>query len=339
MRRFTTREPNAGGLMNARCQPLVYALAAATLAHPAARAEPIVVRNQHAIATLYGLPAPLPARLPRAGGGRVGLAVNWTNFAVTESRDRFEFTLDGEVVEGRVDATYALTDRVAMHGELGFRSLGAGTLDATIEQFHDALGLPNGSRDKLPEDQLLLAYAVDGETAFHLDRKASGIADVPLALGYQLRVSDRGALSGWLSVKLPTGSAEDLTGSGALDVALSLAGTRQLGERGQGFAQVNIAWLGEGDLLPTLQEEYAWSVLAGASWNAWRGLDLTAQLDASSAVLDSGLEDFDGGAVVLTFGGTWRTGAGWRFDVGVSEDIQTDASPDVVFNLAARRDF
>ena len=35
---------------------------------------------------------------------------------------------------------------------------------------------------------------------------------------------------------------------------------------------------------------------------------------------------------------SYRTVRGWRFDLGVSEDIQADASPDVVFNLAAHRD-
>jgi hypothetical protein len=174
---------------------------------------------------------------------------------------------------------------------------------------------------------------------FGLDRAAPGVPDLPLAFGYQLRASDSGALAGWLSVKLPTGSVDDLTGSGAVDVALSLAATRQLGERGQAFAQVNLAWLGEGDLLPTLQEDHAWSVLGGASWHAWRGLDLTAQLEGNSGVLDSGLDDFDGGALVLSFGGTWHTSQGWRFEFGLSEDIQADASPDVVFDLAARRDF
>lgn len=324
--------------MIVRCKPLVLVVAG-VLANAAAQAEPLVVRNQHAIATLYGLPAPLPARLPKAGDGRVGLAVNWSNFAVTEARGRLEFTLDGEVVETRVDATYGLTDRWALHGEVAFRSMSAGSLDGTIESFHDALGLPNGSRDKLPDDQLLLAYAVDGVDAFRLDRDAAGFGDAPLALGYQLRASEAGALAAWLSVKLPTGSVEELTGSGAVDVALSLAGERQIGARGQAFAQVNLAWLGEGDLLPALQEDYAWSAVGGASWNAWRGLDLTAQLDANSGVLDSGLDDFDGGALVLTFGAAWRTPAGWRFDFGLSEDIQTDASPDVVFNFAARRDF
>ena len=39
------------------------------------------------------------------------------------------------------------------------------------------------------------------------------------------------------------------------------------------------------------------------------------------------------------FGGSWRTEGGWRFDVGVSEDLQAGASPDIAFNLAVARSY
>jgi hypothetical protein len=310
-----------------------------TIAVSAVHAEPFVVRNQHPMTALFGLPSPLPARLPASGGGGVALAVDWSNFATTEARGRLEYTLDGEVVETRVALTYGLSQRYALRGQVAYRSLGTGSLDGTIEGWHDAFGLPNGSRDKLPEDQLLLEYLVSGVKVFQFEREASGVADLPLALGYQLIESGSGALAGWLSVKAPVGKPEDLTGSGAADVALSLAGERRVGEQWQVFGQANLAWLGEGDLLPELQQDHAWSVMGGVSWNAWRGLDLTAQLEANSGVFDSGLDDFDGGAVVLMLGGSYRTTGGWRFDLGVSEDIQADASPDVVFNVAAHRVF
>ena len=44
-------------------------------------------------------------------------------------------------------------------------------------------------------------------------------------------------------------------------------------------------------------------------------------------------------AVVLTLGGSWRTAGGWRYDVGVSEDLQAGASPDIVFNFAVARTY
>jgi hypothetical protein len=76
-------------------------------------------------------------------------------------------------------------------------------------------------------------------------------------------------------------------------------------------------------------------LLAGTTWKAWRGLELTAQLEANTAVMDTGT-DLDGDAVVLTLGGRYRTDAGWAFACGFSEDLQVNASPDIVFLLGVR---
>jgi hypothetical protein len=143
----------------------------------------------------------------------------------------------------------------------------------------------------------------------------------------------------WLTVKAPVGDADDLSGSGAVDVALSLAAEAALAERWQVFGQMDIAWLGEGDVLTELQEDFAWSALAGVTWNAWRGLDLTVQFNANSSIFDVPDLDLAGDAVLVTFGGSYRTAGGWQFDFGVSEDIEVDASPDVAFNFALRHDF
>ena len=306
---------------------------------PAAHAGPFLVRNQHPVVALFGLPTPLPARLPPPGQGNATALVNWSNFATTGREGDLGYTLDGEVVETRLVVDHALAARWALHGELAYRSLSAGSLDGPIDQWHDFFGLPNGSRTRLPEDGLLIEHSNGTGTPLHVVGDTSGLADLPLALGYQWHASDADAVATWLSIKVPTGRVEDFTGSGALDVALSLAAERRLGARWQAFGQANLAWLGQGDVLPALQEDFAWSLLAGLGWNAWRGLDLVVQVEANSAVLDSGLDDLDGAAVVLTFGGSYRTAGAWRFDLGVSEDVQADASPDVVFNLAVHHDF
>jgi hypothetical protein len=313
--------------------------ACASGASGAAHAEPFLVRNQHPVVALYGLPSPLPARLPAADSTRIAGVVNWSNFAVTDASGEAGFTLDGEVVETRVHVDHAFGERFAVHGELAYRNLSEGSLDGLIADWHDAFGLPNGSRTQLPEDQLLLEYHTGPTPSLYVDQGASGIADMPIAIGYQLLASDADAVATWLSVKAPLGKAEDLTGSGAVDVALSIAADRRLAEHWQLFGQANLAWLGDGDFLPELQESLAWSALAGVTWNPWRTLDLTVQFEGNSAVLDTGFDDLDGGAIVLTFGGSYRTAGAWQFDLGISEDIDTDASPDVVFNLGVRAGF
>ena len=303
-----------------------------------AHADPILTRNQHPLVALYGLPLPLAARLPGAGSGNIGATLNWSNIATTDTTGQRSYTLDGEVFEVRVQAEHAVGERFAVQGQLAWRQLSGGSLDSLVESWHDLFSLPNGSRNRLPEDELLIEYRSGESTLLRVDDESSGLADLPLSLGYQLTASEQGAVAAWLTIKAPTGEAADLTGSGAVDVALSLAGERRLSERWQLFGQANVAWLGNGDVLADLQQDFAGSLLAGTTWKAWRGLELTAQLEANTAVMDTGT-DIDGDAVVLTLGGRYRTDAGWAFDFGFSEDLQVDASPDIVFVLGVRRTF
>lgn len=304
-----------------------------------ALAEPLLTRNQNPLLALYGLPSPMPARLPPPGGGRVAAVVNWSNTEKEDFSGDDNFTLDAEALELRVHFDHGLSERFALHAELPWRRVSGGSLDGFIDDWHGVFGLPGGSRRRLPEDQLLIEWVQDGATLLSIDESTSGIGDIPVALGYQLRATDGTALSAWLTVKAPTGSADDLTGSGAVDVAATVAGQTQVHERWQLFGQASVAWLGEGDLLPDLQESLAWTLMGGLTWNAWRAVDLTAQVEANSRIYDGIDSALDGDAVVFTLGGTWRTDGGWRYDVGISEDLQAGASPDIVFNFAVARSY
>ena len=325
--------------MNRNSARLALTAGVLALASAGADAEPFLTRNQHPLAALYGLPAPLAARLPTAGAGYASLGLQWANFALDDARGEQAYTLDGEVFETRLRAGRAVGDRFSVHAELAYRSLSGGTLDSAIESFHDMFGLPNGPRNDMPEDRLLIDYRTGDTAALSIDRDASGIADVPIALGYQLHTSDTSAVATWLSVKLPTGSSEDLNGSGALDVALSLSGEMRPSARWELFGQVNAAWLGDGEVLPDAQESFAYSAMAGVTWNPWRTLDLTVQIEANSAIFDTGFTGLDSDAVVVTFGGSYVTSGGWRFDAGLTEDIEVDESPDVVLHMAVRHGF
>jgi hypothetical protein len=304
-----------------------------------AHADPFLVRNEHPMVQLFGLPAPLPARLPAPGAGNLAGVVNWVNFAVDEFSNHDSFTLDGEVLEGRLVFDHALVDRFAVHAELAYRRLNGGTLDGFINDWHDFWNMPVGSRNRLPMDDLHIRYTRNDVTMLDVTADTTGVSDLPVSVGWQWLAAEKGALSAWLTVKAPTGSASDLTGSGATDVAVSLAGERSLSDRWQIFGQASVAWLGNGNVLPTYQENAAWAAMGGVTWNAWHRLDLTVQVDANSRVFGTGQPHFDGGAVLMTFGGDYRTQGGWQFDFGITEDVQTENSPDVVFNFAVRHAF
>ena len=317
----------------------VAALVIATLVPGLLVAEPLVTMNQSPMVLPYGLPLPLPARLASDGAGRYGLVVNWSNTATEESSGRWEATIDAETFDLRLRGEYAFGERWSVMAELPWRSIGGGSLDGAIESWHDFWGLPEGDRKDMPQDRYLIEAQVDGQTVLLYDDDASGIADIPLRVGYQLLADEKSAVSAWLSVDLPTGDADDLLGSGATDVVASVAAQSQVAEHWQVFGQFDVAWLGDGDIVPQYQESWVVAGLAGVTWNAWRALDLTVQLYANSQVFDIPVTGLSGDAVVLGFGGTWRTEHGWRFDIGMNEDVQVDASPDATFYALLQKSF
>ena len=317
----------------------VAALVIATLVPGLLVAEPLVTMNQNPMVLPYGLPLPLPARLASDGAGRYGLVVNWSNTATEESSGRWEATIDAETFDLRLRGEYAFGERWSVMAELPWRSIGGGSLDGAIESWHDFWGLPEGDRKDMPQDRYLIEAQVDGQTVLLYDDDASGIADIPLRVGYQLLADEKSAVSAWLSVDLPTGDADDLLGSGATDVVASVAAQSQVAEHWQVFGQFDVAWLGDGDIVPQYQESWVVAGLAGVTWNAWRALDLTVQLYANSQVFDIPVTGLSGDAVVLGFGGTWRTEHGWRFDIGMNEDVQVDASPDATFYALLQKSF
>jgi len=304
----------------------------------AAHAEPFLSRNQNPLLAPFGLPDPLPARLPAAGTGDLAAVMNWVSFATDQTSGTSSFTQDGEVQEARLYGDYGIGRNFAVRAELAWRHLSGGVLDSFVDDWHKFWGLPKGDRASMPRNRLLIEYQVNEAVLLNVDRASSGIADIPLALGYQIEATDRLALAAWLTVKVPVGNAQDLTGSGATDVALSLAGQGPIADRWQWFGQIDAVRLGHGEILPQLQEDWVWSALAGVSWNAWRGLDLTVQFAGNSRAFNAPT-NLAGDAVAVTFGGSYRTVAGWRFDLGIEEDIQVNHSPDIAFNFGVRRKF
>jgi hypothetical protein len=170
-----------------------------------------------------------------------------------------------------------------------------------------------------------------------MQSSADGLGDISLDVGRSLYSQTSGAAAVWLSIKLPSGDPDRLTGSGATDVSLAIAGERRLGENWSAYGQGGVTRLGRGERFADQQQDIVWSGLAGIGWRAWRGLELKVQLDAHTAVFDEADVDFLGDALVLTVGGDYRFASGWQLDVAVSEDIAVESASDVVFVFGLRR--
>lgn len=313
-------------------------LAALTLLLTAssAAADPFTVRDQNPLLAGFGLPGAMPARMADAGAWSIGVDLYWSSTALLQQRGSEFLIVDAETRETRLTLQGSVTDRIAWQLQLPYRYTGAGNLDGFIDSWHDAFGLPDGARSQLPQDEFDLWYSRSGSSSLDVTSSVSGLADVQAAVGYEMIASPVTAVTAWLSIKLPTGDEDKLTGSGATDVSLLLAGQHRFGTRWSLFGQASVTWLGNGGFVAAEQRSVVWGGLAGLSWQVWRGLSLKAQIDAHSAAFDSAL-DFLNEAVVLTVGGDYRFASGWRFDLGVSEDLAVEHSPDVVFVTGLKR--
>jgi hypothetical protein len=315
---------------------IVGAAIAPVLIPSLAAADPFPTRDLNPLLAGYGLPAALPARLP-AESWTVAADLNWASSSLLQRVGTEQLIVDAEVREARVTIGRSWSNGFAAQLQIPYRYTGGGVLDDAIDGWHDFFGLPEGARALMPTDRIRVAYARNGAVLLDVQASQAGLGDISLDFGRSLHAAASGAVAAWLSIKVPSGDAERLTGSGATDVSLSIAGQHRLGEDWSAFGQAGVTWLGDGERLSALQSSVAWSALVGIGWNAWRGLDLKAQFDAHSAVFDDGALDFLGDAVVLTVGGAYRFASGWRLDIAVSEDIAVESASDVAFVFGLRR--
>ena len=103
-----------------------------------------------------------------------------------------------------------------------YRYTGGGVLDDAIDSWHDFFGLPEGARAIMPTDRIRVAYA-RGAVLLDVQSSQSGLGDISLDFGRSLYDTTSGAVAAWLSVKVPSGDADRLTGSSAADVSLAIA--------------------------------------------------------------------------------------------------------------------
>jgi Protein of unknown function (DUF3187) len=306
------------------------------LVSTSAAADPFATRDLNPLLAGFGLPSALPARV--AGESwTLAADLNWASTSLVQRVDTEQLIVDAETREARVTVGRSWSNGFAAQLQIPYRYTGGGVLDSAIDSWHDFFGLPEGARAAMPQDRIRIAYARGSAVLLDVDSSADGLGDISLDVGRSLYSARSGAAAVWLSIKLPTGDADRLTGSGATDVSLAIAGEHALGEKWSVFGQAGVTRLGDGERLQAQQQDIVWSGLAGIGWRAWRGLELKAQLDAHSAVFDETDLDFLGDAVVLTVGGDYRFASGWQLDVAVSEDIAVESASDVVFLFGLRR--
>lgn len=318
-------------------------LAGAGLLSAVAAGEPFLIQNDHPIGRLYGLPTGDDAMPMALSGfdGRAALDVGNNSFERYRGAD--ELVLDGETWVARFAGRYGWKTgwRVAL-GVPVVSHQGGGT-DSFIEEYHDAMGLPDGNRKRRAADRLEYRYRRNGETLFNQADSTTGLGDIRLSVSAPLARDRAGtrALDAVAGVEMPTGDADRLLGSGSWDFSLGLAACD--------FASLarwnlelhgaaGVLALTDGEVLEDFQKPFAGYGNLSVGWRLASWLAPRVQVDVHSPFFaDTGMAPLDDWAVQLTCGATVRLPGRFALDVAVAEDVAVNTAPDVVFHFGLKR--
>lgn len=304
--------------------------------------KPFLTSNLNPFVQAQGLPPTGSGGIVSKGALRWQMQTEVANHFTESGNGAANINLDGETHRLTLALRYGVSERWELGIDIPYIRHTGGSLDSFIENWHDTFGLPNGGREDFVDDQLNFSIADPEGSNLALTRSTSGIGDVRLTGGYQLTEPDHSSWTLRASLKLPTGDADKLTGSGAaaLFVSAQHSNNNLIKHPDWHFhASVGAGYMQDGDLLERLQENWMLFGSTTVAWHATERMSLKAQLDIHSALYDSRFKELGDVAAQLIIGGSLRLGNSLLLDISVSEDIITDTSPDVVLQVGLRARF
>ena len=289
---------------------------------------------------MFGLPDSTEGgTLARHGGVAWSALITMSSHAIAETAGAETLIFDGETTRMEMRLRYGLGERLEIGIELPYLWQQSGSLDSAIDSWHSFFGFPDGARDDRPQDVLEFLFADGAGAQLDVDQNSNGIGDVRLFGGYQVVAAEHHNTAIRFGIKFPSGSADDLHGSGGTDVSLGFAGdVRSLwGSHSlSGFYRVHLAYLGEPRWLADRNEEWAGQLSGGLAYRVTSGITLAVQGTARTALYEVDIDNLGEPAATLTFGGTVQMSDRWQLELAVGEDVRVGSGPDVSFQLGLR---
>ena len=282
-------------------------------------------------------PIYLPAYTPysTSDGWRIDHSFFITNTAQLENKGNESLTIDVENYRYELGLRYRKDNWLAQ-ADIPFMANSSGELDGSIEDWHDVFGLPQGDRNKLPSGELNVGYSRDGVVEYSQDESSNGLADISLALGYQLTEGTRY----FVGVELPTGSASDYSGNEAIDYATWLTHEMPVGAALSFYGLLGVSFPGDDGNLEGLVVDEIWVAQLGTQYFFNDGIAGTVQLDWHSKTIDDSDLTAFGDSLQMQLGlGFLKLFDNYRLDLFFSEDIKVESAPDISFGLRLAREF
>lgn len=305
-----------------------------TLACPAVAqdTEPLRTRNLSPIVAIFGLPTWETGL--EAGSGEFAVAGEMASHFRASARGQEQLILDGETWRAGFFYKRGFAERWTFGVEVSLVRQSGGVLDDVVDGWHALFNLPDGNRNRLPEGQLDFIYIDGGVNAFTISNSSTGLGDTQISVARMVG-GDSGVLLRAI-VKLPTGDADMLAGSGATDFSMTVLRRRLMSWRSH---QLGYYWglgvmrLGDPKFIAMRSEEWVGLGVLGGSWQPFPNVGLKAQLDYHSRFYDSALFELGQDSVQASIGGWWALDDRRTLNFALSEDLIVRTAPDVSLHV------
>jgi hypothetical protein len=262
-----------------------------------------------------------------------------SSHSTNEGRGAEMLTFDGETTRLEVTYRYGLGERLEIGLQLPYVWHESGSLDPFVENWHQAFGLPLGSRVRRENNQLEFSYQDASGTQFDYQSNSNGIGDVRLTAGWRLTDGPNHSSALRFGVKLPTGNSDEFHGSGGTDISVGIAGDwkQLLGlSKLNGFFRAHVNFVGEPDLLADRYNDIIGQISVGLGYQLTESLELRLQAAARGVTYDSEIEILGQDSAWLTFGGNISLSDNYELSLAVAEDLNVRSAPDISFLIALR---
>lgn len=262
------------------------------------------------------------ADLTPRGALRLDLWMGYTNIFEQDSADAATLYLDMERAITTATVRYGLAERLEVGGRVTVETDWGGFLDGFMVDFHDVLALGSRHRRDFPSgDYGQTLEDADGRLLVDIPRRTFDVVDVRAFAKWSAATSADGrrTLSLRAVARIPTASST--VGEQRADVSLMALGRtawRGFHLHGMaGAATVNRS----AELRDVLRSRSAFAMI-GAERPFNDHLSGVIEFTGATPILRSfGDSDVDGIPTNLVFGLVGRTAGGWRWEVGMQEDV------------------
>jgi len=291
--------------------------------------SPLRTRNLNPPVAIFAL----PGWQPRTEGTVAGVTTEFANHYRLSRRGQDFLLLDGETLRLNLFAEKSLGPVWSVGFELPLIRQYGGILDDVVDAWHAGFNLPDGGRNRRPEDVFEFRFGSGNDSMIDATRPQSVVGDATLTAAR--RFGSRGLNTLRIAAKLPTGDEALLAGSGAADLAVSVLRNRAFALRRRDaalFLGAGAVLPGTPDLIRLPAEDVVLAGLAGGAMSIRERLGVKVQIEIHTPFYDSPLEEIGQTSVQISAGGWLAFGARGRFDFAISEDLHVSTAPDVVIH-------